>query len=838
MRGMICLLFIASYISAADHPFVYLHPSPESVNISPEISILIRPSQAENLSDLKVIVKGEKSGLHEGMIKRIDGIIIFDLFSVLSFGEKVEVKLCSESLNNSEFRYSFYVSQNPVCDRNSIGYFLNIERERATGNKVLRNRTSIKQRVINGVSVPSDFPELLPSVNVPGIDKGKIFIANYFPPYYIMILENDGSPYFYKRIEYFAWEFRLQPTGILTRYAGTDTKFFVGLDSTYTVVDTFAAVNGYTTDGHELLFDRAGNYYLIALGNRIVDMSQIVPGGSTQATTLDFHIQHFNPEGELIFEWLSFEHFNIIDAMHIDLTGNYIDWIHMNSIAVDYDRNLVISSRSLCEVTKINSQTGNIIWRLGGQNNQFLLPVGDEGISWQHDARPIEGKPGNYLIFDNGNFKEPLHTRVVEFYLDTVSMTAEKIWEFRHNPDIYSSWMGCSQRLPNGNTLINYSLGYKPKACEVTTEGEIVYKADFVDYCHSYRTRRFKWESVAKKPYLVLELYPEKVTLIFNKFGDKELEQYIIFAGSEDQILTPLDTTDQTFCELTDLEDEQTWRFGIKALYADGTVSPLSNIESAYVDYLMPGENYIYNGDFSLGADDWTLFTDSSAIAEGDTLNGEFYLEITEAGNASEDIQLIQYDIPLIQGRHYKIEFDLRADINRIVEFLLQENSDQFTNYSQSGPVIAGTQMQHYTHEFTMEEPTDYNSRLTFRCGRNEADLYFDNISLIETCVSGTDPVSTPNIDFSLGQNYPNPFNPSTTLNYNIPSESLVSVIIYNLLGEKVKTLRNGIASPGSYSIRFDASDLASGIYICNMKADPLDGSRKFSDSKKMLLIK
>ncbi len=98
----------------------------------------------------------------------------------------------------------------------------------------------------------------------------------------------------------------------------------------------------------------------------------------------------------------------------------------------------------------------------------------------------------------------------------------------------------------------------------------------------------------------------------------------------------------------------------------------------------------------------------------------------------------------------------------------------------------------------------------------------------------------TPN-KFELFQNYPNPFNPTTTISYSIPNVSgnglarnsvAVSLVVYNILGQKVTTLVNKEQTSGNYSVRFDASDLPSGIYLYRLSAGHL------VQTKKMILLK
>ncbi len=85
---------------------------------------------------------------------------------------------------------------------------------------------------------------------------------------------------------------------------------------------------------------------------------------------------------------------------------------------------------------------------------------------------------------------------------------------------------------------------------------------------------------------------------------------------------------------------------------------------------------------------------------------------------------------------------------------------------------------------------------------------------------------------FQLMQNYPNPFNPSTTIEYQISSNSLVTLKIYNVLGQEVATLVDKMESPGNYSVRFNADKLASGTYFYRLQTG------EFAQTKKMLLIK
>ena len=86
--------------------------------------------------------------------------------------------------------------------------------------------------------------------------------------------------------------------------------------------------------------------------------------------------------------------------------------------------------------------------------------------------------------------------------------------------------------------------------------------------------------------------------------------------------------------------------------------------------------------------------------------------------------------------------------------------------------------------------------------------------------------------EYNLSQNYPNPFNPTTVINFSIPQSGLVTVKVYNTLGQEVAELVNSVKAAGTFEVSFDASNLTSGMYIYKIT------SGKFSATKKMMLLK
>ncbi|MCR9131725.1 MAG: T9SS type A sorting domain-containing protein [bacterium] len=108
---------------------------------------------------------------------------------------------------------------------------------------------------------------------------------------------------------------------------------------------------------------------------------------------------------------------------------------------------------------------------------------------------------------------------------------------------------------------------------------------------------------------------------------------------------------------------------------------------------------------------------------------------------------------------------------------------------------------------------------------------FIDNLYFYDANATSNEIAEIPN-GFSLEQNYPNPFNPSTNISYSVPQTGKVTLEVYNLQGQKVSSLVNGVQSAGSYTVSFNAANLASGVYVYKLTAGAT------TSIKKMTLIK
>lgn len=257
---------------------------------------------------------------------------------------------------------------------------------------------------------------------------------------------------------------------------------YVILDSALMPIDTVVVTPPYSTDSHEGQMWSDSTFMMLGLDFRPFDMSGVVQGGQTNASLMATVLQERHlATDSVLFEWNAFGRIPVTDATaDIDLRQRTIDYIHANSISRDTDGDMIISCRHLDEIIKIRRADGSIVWRLGGvgsKNRQFRIINDDhdsvQGFSHQHTA--VRTRRGTIMMFDNGNLKPIQKSRVVEYALDTVAMTATRVWSYTPDPPLYSPSQGSVQELENGNILIGYSSTNDSRVAEeVDRNGAVV----------------------------------------------------------------------------------------------------------------------------------------------------------------------------------------------------------------------------------------------------------------------------------------------------------------------------------------------------------------------------
>ena len=269
---------------------------------------------------------------------------------------------------------------------------------------------------------------------------------------YAVIVDKDGLPVWYKEFVDGVVDFQRQPDGNFTAWGSIDAAppHYYEFDLTGQIRASYQAANLLGTGPHELRLLGHG-YALFGIEFRTMDLTAY--GGSASANVRGIVVEYHLP-GRQPLLWNTFDHFLVTDgASDVSFTAPTVNPWHGNAIDIDHDGNLLVSFRNMDEITKINSETGAILWRLGGKNNEFtFINDGLNGFSHQHGIRRLPN--GDIILFDNGNLHNPSMSRAVEYKLDEVNKTAELVWEYRPDPPLYGFALGFAQRLTNGNTLI------------------------------------------------------------------------------------------------------------------------------------------------------------------------------------------------------------------------------------------------------------------------------------------------------------------------------------------------------------------------------------------------
>ena len=175
--------------------------------------------------------------------------------------------------------------------------------------------------------------------------------------------------------------------------------------------------------------------------------------------------------------------------------------------------------------------------------------------------------------------------------------------------------------------------------------------------------------------------------------------------------------------------------------------------------------------------------------------------------NISENLELIKKFIAA-----FGIDFPVLMDSDQVV-------IDDYLQYRSTSP-------------FPLDYIIDQQGKVAYHNTEYDPRRMTEIITNLLNPVSVDEDISITPFSFQLEQNYPNPFNPVTTISYLLPSTSEVLLIVYNLLGEEIARLVDGIQSTGFHQITWDASGVSSGIYFYRIQAGG------FTQTRKMLLLK
>lgn len=373
---------------------------------------------------------------------------------------------------------------------------------------------------------PNDLPELIMSQNGE-LSEGTLYfeVSNFMNNGGLLGVGNYGVSIdrqsleieYFKRFQSFGMGLERQSENLISFYEYTQDTWrgqkefspnagipfssggqYVLLDENFNFLRTIEDSRG--IDLHELIVLGNGNYMYLIEDIRPLyrdpTLTCLPPGN---CGLLGQSIVEVTPEGETVWKWNLLDHYERSDFVMDDLLildhKILYDVTHANALEIAADGNILISVRHTDEIIKIDRQTGEILWRLGGsqsRNNDFTY-IGDSLNGTSHQHAPLMLDNGNILIFDNGNSRagQGRVSRAVEYELDEQALTATLVWEYRTPENHFAPNRGSVQRLDNGNTLINF-VSHQPNIIEVSPEGEIVLEITLPDGYASYQAQ--VWE--------------------------------------------------------------------------------------------------------------------------------------------------------------------------------------------------------------------------------------------------------------------------------------------------------------------------------------------------------
>jgi hypothetical protein len=321
--------------------------------------------------------------------------------------------------------------------------------------------------------------------------------------------------------------------------AGHGVGEYVIFDSSYREIARMTAGDGQRGDLHEFSITPQDTALLTRYVQTQADLSPI--GGPKDGMVWEGIAQELDLETkEVLFEWRSLDYVGVEESYREPPQdpGTPLDYYHINSIQIDFDGNWLISAKGTSAVYKVDRESGEILWRLGGKKSDFEMGPGTRTVS-QHDAR--RQSDGTITIFDNGAPPQ-VHeqSRGIVVDLDMGGMSAALVREYTHPQKLIATSQGNVQVMPNGNVFVGW--GSSPFFSEYTKDGELLFDAEFLGSAQSYRAFRLPWTGhPIDDPAVAVERESDdKVTLYVSWNGATDVATWQVLGGPDPGQLEPV----------------------------------------------------------------------------------------------------------------------------------------------------------------------------------------------------------------------------------------------------------------------------------------------------------
>jgi hypothetical protein len=516
-------------------PQVYVFPIPGGRFASPGTQLAFRGIPAAQLGT--ITVAGSTSGVHAGTIVPDSDGHGGSFLPAVPFtpGETVTVTTGLNIEGSGNGTYAFGVA----TPAGTIPAATRPAAPRARGDVWLfRSRPDLAPAAVTVTKRdPAATADIFLAPQIGPIQQGPELVRPnggliWFDP----VPQNDAATDF--RVQFY----RGQP--VLTWWQGNEAAGIGSgqdmiLNSSYQVVKVVSAGNGLSADLHEFQLTPIGTALITAAYPVIVDASSV--NGSTHEVVLDSVVQEIDiPTGLVVFQWDSLDHVSLTATYSVlpskphtgNGLGNPFDYVHVNSVQLDEDGNLLISARNTWAVYKVDRQTGANVWTLGGKSSSFRLGPG-AAFAFQHDVRVRAFGDQILTMFDDGAGPPYVHpqSRALKLALNLKHMTADVVSQRDHSPPLLSSYEGSDEQLPNRDEFVGW--GQQPYFSQYNARGKLVFDGRFVDDNISYRAYRFQWSGTpATPPSVSTSRDGRKMTVYVSWNGATNVQSWRVFGGS------------------------------------------------------------------------------------------------------------------------------------------------------------------------------------------------------------------------------------------------------------------------------------------------------------------
>ena len=555
--------------AASDGGPVNVFPSPDTDFASARTEISFRGVAPDALGD--VSVSGSRSGEIRGELKpHADGAgVSFVPEDRLRGGERISVRTGLEVRDADAGDFRFRVARRPSARQVNDGTLKLPDIPPGTADEF--RSSDIKAPKVRITKPPAE-----------GTTPGEIFLSPVSlkdnpNPDGPMIVDEQGELVWFQQSEgSTVFDFKPQTykgEPVLTWWEG---RFALGwgygeyivTDDSYKELLRISAGNGYRGDFHDMILTPRDTA-LVKIYDR-VEMDLRPVGGPRDGVVIDNVIQEIEPEtGRVLYEWHSLDHVPLEESRVKPEGNRTYDPTHTNSIEVDGDGNLLVSARNTCAVYKLDRETGEVLWTLGGKDSDFEMGRGTR-FCFQHDARRVSD--GVISLFDNSAGPSELRkeSRAIVMEVDEEAKTAELMRAYKHPSDGFLAPNQASARVqPNGNMFVGW--GAAPVFSEFSKDGELLFNGTIASGKGSYRAVREDWAGNPRTaPSVAVQKRGDRLAVWGSWNGATDVARWEVLTGASRDALSGARTVDSRGFETAISVPAGAEYVAIRALAEDG----------------------------------------------------------------------------------------------------------------------------------------------------------------------------------------------------------------------------------------------------------------------------